>query len=235
MLRVREVKLTIFLDNINCWYEPHAGKLLFGLQDAGHEARFATKLNQIQDGDCCFILSTSQIVPNDVLLRNAHNVVVHSSDLPRGRGWSPLTWQILAGQSRIVNSLFEARESVDSGPVYLQNEIHFEGHELLPELHAKQGAAINELCFQFVELLKDQHCVTGNLVGRFQSISGAEPTYYRKRTPSDSRIDPSIPLIEQFNLLRVADNRDYPVYFDHLGHRYVLRIEKDNRQSSQVR
>jgi methionyl-tRNA formyltransferase len=52
------------------------------------------------------------------------------------------------------------------------------------------------------------------------------PTYYKRRTPEDSELDPDKPLRDQFNLLRVADNDQYPAFFRHLGHKYVLKIEK---------
>src|SRR5690606_20519327 len=52
------------------------------------------------------------------------------------------------------------------------------------------------------------------------------PTYYRKRTPEDSRIDPSKPLMESFNLLRVADPERYPAFFEMHGRRFKIRIER---------
>jgi len=52
------------------------------------------------------------------------------------------------------------------------------------------------------------------------------PSYYRRRTPDDSRLDPSRSIAEQFDLLRVADPQRFPAFFDLRGHRYVVRIEK---------
>jgi methionyl-tRNA formyltransferase len=54
----------------------------------------------------------------------------------------------------------------------------------------------------------------------------ATPTYYRKRCPDDSRIDPSRTIAEQFNLLRVADPERYPAFFDWCGHRYQITLTK---------
>jgi methionyl-tRNA formyltransferase len=52
------------------------------------------------------------------------------------------------------------------------------------------------------------------------------PTYYRRRTPEDSRLDPQRSIAEQFDLLRVVDPDRFPAFFDLCGHRYVVRIEK---------
>ena len=32
---------------------------------------------------------------------NKNNIVVHASDLPKGRGFSPMSWQILEGKNKI--------------------------------------------------------------------------------------------------------------------------------------
>lgn len=84
-------------------------------------------VNDLRAGDFCFYLSCSQIVPPHVLGRFRNNLVVHESDLPQGKGWSPLTWQILEGKNRIPVILFEATEKVDSGPIYAQEWLEFEG------------------------------------------------------------------------------------------------------------
>ena len=52
------------------------------------------------------------------------------------------------------------------------------------------------------------------------------PSYYRRRTPADSALDPNASLASQFDLLRVADYHRFPAYMDLRGHRYVITIEK---------
>ena len=47
-----------------------------------------------------------------------------------------MTWQVLGVQRQFL--AFEA-EAVYSGPVYLKNEMVFEGHELVDELRSKQA------------------------------------------------------------------------------------------------
>ena len=57
--------------------------------------------------------------------------------------------------------------------------------------------------------------------------SDIEATYYPKRTPRDSEIDPRKSIAEQFDLVRVCDPVRFPAFFYHRGHRYVLKLEKD--------
>jgi methionyl-tRNA formyltransferase len=58
-------------------------------------------------------------------------------------------------------------------------------------------------------------------------MQSGESSFYPKRSPADSMIDINKTIIEQFNLLRIVDNERYPAYFDWLGKRYYLRIEKE--------
>jgi methionyl-tRNA formyltransferase len=53
-------------------------------------------------------------------------------------------------------------------------------------------------------------------------------TYYRKRTPADSALDPKKSLASQFESLRVADPERYPAFFDFRGHRYTINIRKSD-------
>ena len=64
-----------------------------------------------------------------------------------------------------------------------------------------------------------------------KSQSNAPSNYYPKRTPEDSKLNINKSLIDQFNLLRVADKDRFPTFFEHLGHRYILKIEKDVYES----
>ena len=50
-------------------------------------------------GDIAFFLGCTRIASPKVLSKNSFNIVVHASDLPKGRGFSPLKWQILEGKN----------------------------------------------------------------------------------------------------------------------------------------
>ena len=166
------------------------------------------------------MLSCSQLVKPDLLKRHKHNLVVHESDLPKGKGWSPMTWQVLEGLNEIPVTLFEAEDAVDSGQVYLQGKMQLEGHELVDELREMQAEVTLDLCRRFV---REYPVIIQQAV--FQS--GVE-SYYCRRRPEDSRLDPYKTIAEQFNLLRVVDNERYPAFFDWKGRRYIIRIEKQD-------
>lgn len=174
-------------------------------------------------GEFLFLISCTQIIPRTVRDRYQHTLVLHCSDLPRGRGWSPQNWEVAGGASELTATMLEAADAVDSGPIWGQRKIVLEGHELLDEVNAKWFAA---------ELALMEHAIRdrASIVPRPQSESGA--TYYPRRTPEDSRLDPNLGLAAQFDLLRVCDNERYPAFFDHRGHRYLVRLEKADKEAT---
>lgn len=208
------MKITVVVDH-ESWIIPYAQKLCQTL-GMHHQVEFVRRYEEISPSDTTFFLGCIHIAPPEILRRSRHNLVVHESALPKGRGWSPLTWQVLEGKNEIPFCLFEATPEADGGSIYFTDVIQLEGHELVDELRARQGDATISLALRFVEAYP-------HVQGRPQV---GEATHYPRRRPMDSRLDPNRPLIEQFNLLRVCDNERYPAYFEHMGHTYILKVYK---------
>jgi methionyl-tRNA formyltransferase len=210
------LKITILVDNPDSWIVPYVEILIGRLERMGQTAHLVNRCQDIVAGDIAFFLGCDRIVPTEALNLNDHNIVVHESALPQGRGWSPLTWQILEGKNSIPITLFEAEEELDSGMIYLQDQIQLEGHELIDEIRALQAEKTIELCLRFVDAYPD--------------LSGSEQkgqsSYYSRRTHADSEVNVDRTIEQLFDQFRVADNEKYPVFFCHRGFRYVLRIEK---------
>lgn len=212
---IEVMKLTIVMDAPQGWYYRYGKDL--GRQLAGkHQIVFAHCPETVETGDCALFLNCQAIIRPELLARNRRNIVVHASALPKGRGWSPAIWRILEGSNEITLTLFEAVERVDAGPIYLQKTIYLDGHELLGQIRERLGTAINELVMDFV---KDFSSIV-------PSPQIGDATYYRKRLPEDSELDPNKTIAEQFNLLRVVDNEKYPAFFRWCGHTYTLKIEE---------
>jgi len=184
----------------------------------GHSVSLHHDKADLPGGDILFLVSCSQLIRAEERNKYKASLVLHASDLPKGRGWSPYVWAVLKGENQITVSLLEAGEPVDSGAIWLKTRFALEGHELLPEINAKLFEAETSLMSQAVE--------------KFDSIkpipqAGDPGTYLSKRSPEDSRLDPKKTIAEQFDLLRVVDPQRYPAFFDFRGKRYLIRIEKD--------
>lgn len=187
------------------------------MSSKGHAVSLVFDKTNLQGGDILFLVSCSQIIRDAERDQYKATLVLHASDLPKGRGWSPYIWSILGGANEITVSLLEASDPVDSGAIWLKTTFALEGHELLPEINAKLFAAEITLMTQAVE--------------QFESIKpmrqmGDPWPYMAKRTPADSKLDPYRTIAEQFNLLRVVDSTRYPAFFDYQGKRYLIKLEK---------
>jgi|TARA_Y100000031_G_C8117921_1_gene336796 methionyl-tRNA formyltransferase len=212
-------RCTVVTGGADNWFTPFVERLVERLGRTA-DATLLFSHDEVTRSDIVFYLGYHSVVPLATLALSGNNVVVHGSDLPHGRGWSPLSWQILEGRDEITLTLFEATESVDAGPIYFKETVEFDGTELVEELRAIIGERTISLCEKFVEQLPDISSNGQNQVG--------SPTYYRRRTADDSRIDPTISIAEQFNLFRIVDNDRYPAFFEWRDRRYYLRIESSD-------
>lgn len=201
--------ITILIDN-NSWIIPYGKILNENIIKLGHDSKIIFKHKDIREGDLLILLGCIRMFKK--LNLNKNNIVVHESDLPKGKGWSPLTWQILSGVNKIPISLFEATNSVDSGKIYLKDYIYLDGYELYDEIKKKQGEKTNEMILKYIK---------ENPIGQKQF---GNETFYNKRTPKDSELDVNKTILEQFNLLRVCSNKDYPSYFKINNKKYILKI-----------
>lgn len=187
------------------------------MDSIGHEVSLYFGKRDLVGGDMLFLVSCSELITDAERTKFPAILVLHASDLPAGRGWSPHIWSIVGGSNEIAVCLMEAADPVDSGPVWIKTRLALEGHELLPEINEKLFCCELDLMTQVVQ--------------RFSQIrptqqEGDSGPYLRKRTPEDSRLDVSKSIAEQFDLLRVVDNQRFPAFIDYRGRRYLIKIEK---------
>ena len=176
--------------------------------------------SELQGGDILFLVSCNQIIGNHERIKYKSTLVLHASDLPKRRGWSPHIWSILDGENKITVSLLEAAEPADTGLIWLKTSFELEGHELLNEINNKLFDAEIFLMTFAINGINDINPI---------SQAGDPGSYMKKRTPADSEIDPKKSILEQFNLLRVVDPDRYPAFFYHQGYKYQIKIEKGEK------
>lgn len=216
--KYNNMKITILVDTIDSWIHPWAKALENQFEAMGHSVSCVASANDIGNGDIAFLLGCIKLVPVDILHKNKHNIVVHPSDLPNGKGFSPLAWQVLEGKNEIPIVLFDAVSEADGGDIYMRNIIRLDGTELNEQIKHKQGIETFLMCIKFVEQYDE-------LVPETQN---GDESFYKRRTKEDSQLDPEKTIAGQFNLLRVVDNDRYPAFFYLNGERYTLHIFKRN-------
>lgn len=183
-----------------------------------HQISLLRRKVDLVGGDLLFLISCSEMVTKEERLRYIKTLVIHASDLPQGRGWSPHIWQILNGATEITVTLLEAEDKVDSGSIWKKIPVHVEKNALWDE--------INGAIFDTELALMDFAVENFGTIRPTEQSRTTVPTYYPKRTPSDSRIDPKKSIEAQFDLMRACDPDRFPAYFELHGSRYIIKLEK---------
>ena len=169
-------------------------------------------------GDILFLISCNELISKEVRGKFKKTLVLHASDLPLGRGWSPHIWSIINGSSEITLSLIEANDVIDSGDIWKKVKVSIPKTALYDE--------INQLIFDAeIGLMNFAISVFNDIKPVNQDSKLA--TYWPKRTLKDSEIDLNKSISEQFDLLRVSDPYRFPAFFYKDGKKFKIIITKE--------
>lgn len=212
------MKINIVMDNKNNWYYKRARVLRKKIQQLGHSCQFYQNQKQVpENSDVTFYLSHEGYVTKQNRQRSKYNIVVHAGDLPKSKGMSPATWQILEGKNEIPVTLFEMADKIDAGDYYLKDSFKLDGTEPIDEWQEKLGVCIYGMILKFLKNIKKLKPIKQR--GR--------STVYRRRGLDDSELDINKSVKSQFNLLRVVDNERYPAFFRYKNKKYIIKIYKE--------
>jgi len=183
-----------------------------------HQIELVYKKADLSGGDILFLVSCSEIIAAHERARYRACLVMHASNLPLGRGWSPLVWQIIDGVDNIILTLLEAEDKVDSGRVWTKLSIPIPFHALWNEINTnlfKAEIELIEFAIRNFETVTPQ--AQDNLI---------KASYYSRRTPADSEINPYQCIASQFNKIRICDPNRFPAFFELHGKKFKLTVEK---------
>lgn len=145
-----------------------------------------------------FIPHWSHII-NDDIFESYDCVVFHMTDLPYGRGGSPLQNLILRGHSDTKISAIKVDKGVDTGGIYLKEELSLAG-------------TAQEIFFRSAELIE-------NMIDRIirEHLSPVpqtgEPTVFKRRKKAEGDLAPLNELKDVYNYIRMLDCEGYPSAF----------------------
>ncbi len=138
----------------------------------------------------------SVTVPKEILTR-AECIGFHMTDLPFGRGGSPLQNLIQRGCRETMVSAIRLTEKFDAGPVYLKQALSLEG--LAEEIFVRSADVIAAIILKIVKTKP---------VPRKQVGPG---TVFKRRSPAESEVTQEVKsLKELFDFIRMLDASGYP-------------------------
>jgi methionyl-tRNA formyltransferase len=151
----------------------------------------------------------SHIVPRDIL-DSAECVCFHETDLPYGRGGSPIQNLIARGHRETVISALRMVEELDAGPIYMKRPLSLEG--LGEEIFIRASRIVAEMIKEMI------------IAEPTPKVQEGRPTVFKRRKPYQSQIsmEPKS-LLELFDHIRMLDAEEYPkAFIEHGGLRYEI-------------
>lgn len=135
-------------------------------------------------------------------------VIFHMTDVPYGRGGSPLQNLIVRGHQTTMMSALVCAAEMDAGDVYLKRPLRLEGDA--EQIYRRAASLIASMA---VELVRDDPVPVAQT---------GQPVEFRRRTPDQSRLPTRADLSAVYDHIRMLDADGYPRAFAHLGE---LRLE----------
>ena len=136
--------------------------------------------------DIAFVMGWQRLIPAEVLAGfriGAFGMHGSSMNLPLGRGRSPMNWSIIEGRQVFYTNLFRYDPGVDSGDIVDTFKFRITGRDTAETMHFKNTLAMKFLIERNIERLVHNDFTTT------RQDTSITPTYYPKRSPSDSLID----------------------------------------------
>ena len=211
----KKFKVTFLFDKSNLWFQTQLKKFDFRLNHK-YIFKFSKNPRNVKNQNIVFPISYTKILPESFLNNNELVLIIHASKLPKHRGFSPLQNQILKNKNKIYISLIKAVNKVDEGPIFIQNSFKLNGTELYDEIRSIQG-------LQFLKIIKKFLNDYPKVKSRKQVGKG---NFNKKRSVKDSKLDIKKSIKQQFNHLRINDNKNYPSFFLYKGRKYIIKIYK---------
>ena len=137
------------------------------------------------------------------------------TDLPYGRGGSPLQNLILEKKTSTKISAIKVETDIDSGAIYLKKPL---------ELHGNARKIFSRASVIIEEMISD--ILLFNPIPKKQE---GTPFFFKRRKPSQSKITAVKSIDECYDFIRMLDSEGYPKAFFETDH---LRFEFENAQKS---
>lgn len=153
-----------------------------------------------------FFLHWSWKIPAEII-SEFDCVCFHMTDVPYGRGGSPLQNLIVRGHRETKLTALRMTAEFDAGPVYLKQPLSLAGSAEEILIRASELSAI-----MIAEIVK-RHPKPQRQRGKV--------TLFKRRKPEESAIPIGRSIDQVYDFIRMLDAEGYPnAFIDHGGHRY---------------
>ena len=162
------------------------------------EENFNSKTISSINPDKIFIPHWSKII-SSAIYKQFECIVFHMTDLPYGRGGSPLQNLITRGHKTTKISAIKVTKGIDEGPVYLKRELTLDG--TAKEIFVRSAYIIQEMIESIINSTISPKPQEGDVVK------------FKRRTKEESNIQSIENLKEVYDYIRMLDCEGYPNAF----------------------
>jgi len=153
-----------------------------------------------------FFLHWSWRVPEEII-KQFECVCFHMTDVPFGRGGSPLQNLIVRGYRETKLTALRMTEEFDAGPVYLKEPLSLEGGA--EEIYLRAG----RLSAKMIQRVAEEEMIPVPQKGKAVT--------FKRRIPAESEVGKSGSLEELYDFIRMLDAEGYPrAFLHHSGMRF---------------
>lgn len=209
--------MRIIIATIKSWNIEHARELqkkYEGVHDIViYTAKEEFNTDSVRDfkPDYIFLPHWSYIMPKEIT-DNWECVVFHMTDLPYGRGGSPLQNLIVRGHKETKVSAIKVTEKLDGGPIYMKQVLSLEG----------SAQQIYMRCSDIIF----QEMIPKFLAEKLTPMpQEGKPVVFKRRKPEESMITPDMELGTIYDYIRMLDAEGYPKAYMDFGN---YRLEFDS-------
>jgi len=134
-------------------------------------------------------------------------VIFHMTDLPYGRGGSPLQNLIVRGHRQTSITALRCVQEMDAGPVYMKRPLSLQGSA--QDIYVQTTFIIESMMSEM-------------LVARPQpQPQEGDPVCFNRRRPEDGDISPLSDVSEVYDYIRMLDAEGYPPAFIETEHLHL--------------
>lgn len=167
-----------------------------------NKEELSSKLKELPDIRYIFFLHWNWLVPESIW-KNYECVCFHMTDVPYGRGGSPLQNLIVRGHTQTQLTALRMVEEMDAGPVYTKRPLSLDG--TAHEIYIRAG----HLSYEIMQWMIEQEPTPVAQEG--------ESTTFQRRKPEQSQLPSEGELSQIYDHIRMLDAPTYPHAFIEYG------------------
>jgi methionyl-tRNA formyltransferase len=167
--------------------------------------------------DVLLVMGFQRLVPDPIIRSvrlGAFGFHGSSEPLPKGRGHSPINWELIRGRQRFLLFMFYLQASADSGNIVDVVPFDMNEFDTCRTVYYKVALAMRRIIERTVPRL----LAGERIVGYPQK---GETTFFPKRTPEDGLIDWSQDSLQIYNFVRALTD-PYPGAFSYHGEKRIV-------------